>query len=139
MDNENLKAWSFGDSPEMANDLLQLVLSGKKTATCGALWDYEFYNDPIPVEGTFEIILNGEEQPACKIKNTQVRIISFNKVDAAFAAAEGEGDLSLKSWQVMHQDFFERTLPKIEKEFSEEMPLVCVNFEVVEIFHEKIR
>ncbi|MBI5726350.1 MAG: ASCH domain-containing protein, partial [Ignavibacteriales bacterium] len=28
----------FGDSPEMADELLEPVLSGLKTATCSALW-----------------------------------------------------------------------------------------------------
>ncbi len=27
-------AWQFGDSPELADELVQLVLSGVKTATC---------------------------------------------------------------------------------------------------------
>lgn len=27
-------AWQFGDSPELADELIQLVLSGIKTATC---------------------------------------------------------------------------------------------------------
>ena len=29
--------WSFGDSPELADDLLDLVLSGAKRATCSSL------------------------------------------------------------------------------------------------------
>lgn len=134
MENENLEAWAFGDSPEMADKLLQLVLDGKKTATCGALCDYEYCNDPIPKEGTFEIILDGKGKAACKIENTQVRIINYNNVNAEFAAAEGEGDLSLSNWREMHETFFKRTLPNIKKEFVKDMPLVCVNFKVVEIF-----
>jgi len=134
MNDKELESWAFGDSPEMADKLLQLVLQGKKTATCGALWDYEFHNDSLPKENTYEIILNGKGKPACKIKNTQVRILNFNEVDEAFAAAEGEGDLTLANWQAMHKAFFKRNLPNVEKSFSEDMPLVCVNFEVVEVY-----
>jgi uncharacterized protein YhfF len=31
-----LESFSFGDSPELADKLLELVLIGKKTATCWA-------------------------------------------------------------------------------------------------------
>jgi hypothetical protein len=31
-----LESFSFGDSPELADELLELVLMGKKTATCWA-------------------------------------------------------------------------------------------------------
>ncbi|UYZ67946.1 hypothetical protein LP090_03395 [Moraxella bovis] len=39
-DNLNITAlphWSFGDSPKMADELVGLVLDGKKRATCTAL------------------------------------------------------------------------------------------------------
>ena len=34
-------AWAFGDSPALADELLALVLDGKKTATASAIWSYE--------------------------------------------------------------------------------------------------
>lgn len=34
-------AWAFGDDPAMADELLELVLTGRKTATASALRDYE--------------------------------------------------------------------------------------------------
>ena len=42
------QSWSFGDSPGLADELLALVLMGKKTATCGALRDYIADGTPIP-------------------------------------------------------------------------------------------
>ncbi|HTV67980.1 MAG TPA: ASCH domain-containing protein, partial [Rhizobiaceae bacterium] len=42
--------FAFGDSPELANELLALVLSGAKTATCGALRDYGG-DEPVPEVG----------------------------------------------------------------------------------------
>jgi uncharacterized protein YhfF len=29
----------YGDSPELANQLIQLILMGKKTAICSSLWN----------------------------------------------------------------------------------------------------
>jgi uncharacterized protein YhfF len=42
------EAWSFGGTPEQADALLALVLAGTKTATAGALWDYEVNEEPLP-------------------------------------------------------------------------------------------
>ena len=33
----DLDSFAFGDTPELANELLALVLAGKKTATCWAV------------------------------------------------------------------------------------------------------
>ena len=44
-------AWSFGGTPEEADDLLELVLSGRKTATASAKWDYDAEDEPLPAVG----------------------------------------------------------------------------------------
>src|SRR5690349_15137404 len=56
-------AWAFGGTPEQADELLALVLDGTKTATAGALWDYEADDWPIPSVGDLSIILDGHEHP----------------------------------------------------------------------------
>ena len=60
-----------------------------------------------------------------------MEIRNYNEVDEEFARTEGEGDLSLRYWREAHQIFFSRVLPKIGKEFSVEMPLVCENFKLI--------
>ena len=42
--------FSFGDTPELKDSLLALVLAGKKTATCGALRDYGQGGETMPAE-----------------------------------------------------------------------------------------
>ena len=56
-------AWSFGASAEQADALLALVLDGTKTATAGALWDYESEGEPLPEVGTLSILLDGSGHP----------------------------------------------------------------------------
>lgn len=122
---------SFGDSPELADKLLEPVLSGLKTATCSALWEWEHEGNDIPHVGLHTVILNGKKEPRCIIETTEVTIRKYNEVDEVFAKDEGEGDLSLDYWRDAHKRFFTRTLPAIGKEFSEDMPLVCERFKVV--------
>jgi uncharacterized protein YhfF len=124
-------AEAFGDNPKLADELGQLVINGKKTATCSALWEWEAEKKSIPQPGWITIVLDGQDQPICIIEDTQVLACHFNTVDEEFAQAEGEGDLSLEYWREAHKRFFSRTLPNIGKEFSEDMPVVCERFKLI--------
>ena len=124
-------AESWGDSPEMANELGDLIYRDIKTATCSALWEWEAEGKPIPQKGQITIVLNGNGEPLCIVETTNVAVRNYNEVDSNFAQAEGEGDFSLQYWRQAHRNFFSRTLPKIGKEFSEDMPLVCERFKVI--------
>jgi uncharacterized protein YhfF len=122
-------AEGFGDTPKLADELGQRVASGIKTATCSALWEWESQGKPIPQPGWITIVLDGLEQPICIIETIEVSVSRFNTVDEEFARAEG--DLSLEYWRTAHINYFSRRLPKIGKEFSETMPLVCERFRVI--------
>ena len=129
--NKSYEAERFGDTPALADELGQLIVTGMKTGTCSALWEWEAEGKPIPQPGQLTVILDGRDKPLCIIETTEVFACRFNAVDEEFAEAEGEGDLSLQYWRETHRRVFTRTLPKIGKEFSEEMPLVCERFRVI--------
>ena len=124
-------AEGWGDGPIMADELGALIVQGTKTATCSALWEWEVEGNPIPQAGLITIVLDGRGGPLCIVETVEVSIRKYNEVDAEFARAEGEGDLSLNYWREAHRNFFSRVLPKIGKEFSEDMPLVCERFRVI--------
>ena len=87
---ENAVTFQFGDSPELADELLALVLAGAKTATCGALRDFD-EKEPVPEPGRRDVVLDGRGRPACAIETLSIVIQRFDEVDEAFAVAEGEG------------------------------------------------
>ena len=124
-------AEAFGDGAALADKLGQLVVSGIKTGTCSSLWEWEAEENHIPEVGLITLVLDGAKQPICIIETTEVTICRFNEVDADFARAEGEGDLSLEYWRNAHKAYFSRNLPKIGKIFSEDMPLVCERFKLI--------
>ncbi|WP_068430589.1 ASCH domain-containing protein [Piscicoccus intestinalis] len=142
-------AWSFGATPQEADELLALVLDGTKTATASALWDYEpgelddelqheldeldddnGEEDGLPSSGDLSIVLDGAGHPRALIRTTDVRIVPFGEVDEEHARAEGEGDRSLTHWRAVHERFF-REHADHEKEFSPTMPVVLERFEVL--------
>ena len=124
-------AEGWGDSPAMADELGALIVQGAKTATCSAVWEWEAEGNPIPQAGLITIALDGRGEPLCIVEAVEMTVRKYNEVDADFAREEGEGDLSLKYWREEHRIFFSRVLPKIGKEFSEDMPLVCERFRVI--------
>ena len=121
------QAFSFGDSPQMADELVALVLAGTKTATCGALRDYPAGSLEMPVVGRRDVVLDGRGNRAAVIETLEVTIRRFDEVDEAFAHDEGEGFRTLADWRKGHQAYFERN-----GGFSPDMELVCERFRLVE-------
>ncbi|GKV65314.1 MULTISPECIES: ASCH domain-containing protein [Sporosarcina] len=125
------EAWAFGDSKEMADELAELVLTGKKTGTASNYLLYELENEPLAHVGLHNIILNGEGQAVAVVVTTSVEVIPFDEVTEEHAHSEGEGDCSLRYWREVHQDFFERELKSVNGEFHDNIPVVCERFKLV--------
>jgi uncharacterized protein YhfF len=124
-------AEAFGDNPALADELGTLIVQGVKTATCSALWEWEFDGETPMQPGRISIVLDGAGQPLCIIETIEVAVRAFKEVDAAFASEEGEGDRSLAYWRDAHRRFFGRVLPRIGRAFSEDMSLVCQRFRLL--------
>lgn len=125
----SLDRWTFGDNAGMANELLALVLSGRKTATCGALASYESRGMAVQRPGERSIITDAEGRDACLIETIEVEIRRFDEVDETFASDEGEGDGTLEFWRAAHRAYFTR-----EGLFAPDMKLVCERFRVVHVY-----
>ncbi|WP_369684701.1 ASCH domain-containing protein [Devosia ginsengisoli] len=118
--------FSFGDSPELADRLLALVLAGKKTATCGALRDYGAGGEPMPVAGRRDIVLNGAGEEAALIETLSVETRRFDAITPDFTDREGEGDYA--AWRAGHEAYFARN-----GGFSPDMDVVCETFRLVTV------
>jgi uncharacterized protein YhfF len=121
---QGLRSFAFGDRPDLADELLDLVISGLKTATCST---EDEPNTPTP--GEQWIVLDGRGEPRCVIETTELTYRRYDEVDAAFAYDEGEGDRSLQYWRQAHRNYFGRL-----GRFSEDMMLMCERFRLVEVF-----
>jgi uncharacterized protein YhfF len=123
-------AWAFGANEEQADALLALVLDGTKTATAGALWDYENDGEQVPEVGSLSILVDGSGRPRALIECTASSVVPFDEVDAEHAFLEGEGDKSLEFWREVHQKFF-IDVATHDHGFQPDMPVVCERFRVV--------
>ena len=125
------EAFHFDDNERTANALSALVLSGHKRATAGLLWTNEVTNKPLPTIGALSVVTDWHGTPVCVIQSTHVEIVPFERVSDSFAAAEGEGDGSLRHWREAHWRYFSRECQRIGREPNLHMPVVCEQFEVV--------
>ena len=123
-----LRSFAFGDGPELADDLLDLVIRGVKTATC-CTPDEPNLSGP----GGRWVVLDGRGTPACVIETTEVTARRFGEVDAGFAHDEGEGDRSLDYWRRAHRDYFGR-----QGKFSDDMLLICERFRLIEVLDNRL-
>jgi uncharacterized protein YhfF len=124
-------AWQFGYGVEQGDRLLAYVLDGPKRATTGALWSYEAQGESVPAPGDYSVVRDGHGVARCVIRTTSVDIVPFEKVDAAFAHDEGEGDRSLEYWRDTHWGYFVRELAGLGREATADMPVVCERFAIV--------
>jgi uncharacterized protein YhfF len=123
-------AWAFGDSPRLADELLDLVLGGTKTATTSALWEYTDAGEPLPERGDLSIVLDGRGHPRALIRTTEVRIVRFADVDAEHAYQEGEDDRSLAAWVTAHERYFQRVAAAAGRTFDGDTEVVLERFEL---------
>lgn len=121
----------FGDSVELADELLALVLAGTKRATAGSLAQYELEDEPIPAPGDLWIVTDGSGAPRAVIRTVEVRIGPLHSVDDAFAWDEGEGDRTRASWLAEHEAYFRRLLPTLGLQFTDQMATVFERFDVI--------
>ena len=119
------ETFTFGDGPALCAELLALVRAGTKTATCGALRDYEAEGEALPEVGRRDIALDWDGTPALVIETVEVFTCPFDEVPEGFAEAEGEG--TYEEWRAGHVRYFERN-----GGWSEDMTLVCERFRMVE-------
>ena len=122
------EAWAYGDAPD---ELARLTVEGIKTATASAYPVYELEQEPIPKTGEYSVILWADGSAACVIRTTKVYVTPYQDVSAEHACKEGEGDRSLEYWRKVHEEFFRQELQSLGMDFTEEMAVVCEEFEVV--------
>ena len=122
------ECFAFGDSPEMADELLRLVLTGKKTATVSIVLE----DEKTPKVGDLSLVLNGQGQPACVIKTVYLETVKFCNLTWDMVKLEGE-DETFEQWKAGNIRYWMRDAVKRGYTFTEETPITFERFELVEV------
>lgn len=125
---DEIDAWAFGVEADLLADL---VLKGEKTATASAYDLYAVDNDPLPQEGTFDVVLDSQDQAVCIVEVTKVSVQPFHQVSADHAYKEGEGDKSLAYWRQVHEEVFTEWMSEAGLTFTPDSKVVLEEFRKV--------
>lgn len=125
------ESFYFADSEDVANNLGELVLAGRKRATAALVWVLEAEGKRPPEPGDLSIVTDWSGKPLCIIETTGIEVLPFEEVTAEFAETEGEGDRSLRYWREEHWAFFSRGCRRLGREPTNRMPVLCERFRVV--------
>lgn len=125
------ECFAFGNSPEMADELLELVLAGKKTATVSVILEEE----PQPQIGDVSLVLNGRGEPACTIRTTYLETVRFCDLTWEMVRQEGE-DETFEQWKTGNYGYWTQDAARRGYTFTEETMMTFEQFEVVDILPE---
>ena len=120
----------FELTEKISNELLDLVLIGKKRATASSYSSYKIEDRPLPKKGDLSIVTNFYGIPRCVIETTEITIMPFKDITFDICSREGEDD-NLESWQRGHTKFFTEEGKLLGYEFSRNMLVVFEDFEVI--------
>jgi uncharacterized protein YhfF len=124
-------SFGFGGVPDLAEELAALVIAGQKRATTCLPVEYAALGEALPRAGDLSIIVRGDGRPVAIIERTHVESRSFDEVDERVAAAEGEGDGSLRYWRRAHEEYFTDVVRRLGGRFDGRAPVICQTFRVV--------
>lgn len=131
-DEEMPEAWYFHDNKRDANRLAALTVAGRKQASSGLYTWYREANADLPKVGTKHIVTDFEGRAQCLISVTKVDTIPFFKISKAYAAMDmGTEQEPLKKWKDAHWKFFKSALSESGKEPTEDMLVVCEQFQTI--------
>lgn len=123
--------YHFCDNQEDADVCADLVVAGQKCATASSLAELKLAELPVPEAGDYAVITAWNGEARAVIRTTSVDIRRFGDVDADFARAEGEGDLTLEWWRDAHRAYYERVLADSDYAVDDDLMIACERFEVV--------
>lgn len=128
---EPLVVEAFGDSPELADELIAFVVDGPKRATAGLVADFVAEGEPLPRLGSHWIACDGSGAPRAVLRSVELRLGPLSSVDAQFAWDEGEYERTLESWLDGHRRYFRRACAALGLDYSDEIELCFERFRVV--------
>lgn len=102
----DLPVAEFAFPGPLRDQLVAAILAGEKTTTTGLVAEYERENEPLPVPGLREVVVDSAGGPVAVIETTAVRVMRLADVDLDHALAEGEGFTSVAEWRAAHEQFW---------------------------------
>ena len=102
-------AWSYGATPEEADDFVTAVRSGRTTATATPLAEFEAAGEPLPTTGELGILLDGAARPRALVAVGEVQVVPYAEVQPGPTLVDGtdlapDTPMVVQRLRVLHDD-----------------------------------
>ncbi|NLF26830.1 MAG: ASCH domain-containing protein [Clostridiales bacterium] len=124
------ECFGFGPTPRVQDELLALVLEGKKRATTSCVASYVAEGQRLARPGDLSVVLDGSGNPRCVIETERVMVLPFRDVTFETCSREGE-DEALDTWREAHFRIFSDEGRELGFAFTEDSPVAFEDFRVV--------
>jgi uncharacterized protein YhfF len=129
-----LRVCEFGFPGPLRDRLVAAVLRGTKTATSSLLADWQRDNEPLPLVGERQTVIDSHGAPVATIEIVAVEVLRLGAVDDRVARAEGEAYSTAAGWRAEHERFWiEEVFPDLGSDapvLDDETPVVVEWFRV---------
>jgi uncharacterized protein YhfF len=126
----------FAFPAPLRDRLVDAVLRGEKTATSSLLVEWEIENEPLPVVGERQTVVDSKGEPVGVIELTAMEVIRLADAGPDLAREEGEGFENVAEWRDAHERFWtEEVIPKLPRDrvtsLTDETLVVVERFRLV--------
>ena len=91
----------------LRDTLVAAILDGTKTSTTSTLVEYSIEDEPLPVVGTRQTVVDSDDSAVAVIETTSVEVAPLASVDLQHAVDEGEGYTSVAEWRAAHERYWQ--------------------------------
>ncbi|MEV8040334.1 ASCH domain-containing protein [Arthrobacter sp. NPDC080082] len=103
---EDLPHAEFAFPGTLRDALVGAILDGRKTSTTSLAVEYALADEPLPMVGARQQVLDSAGRAVAVIETTGVRRVPLAEVDLDHARDEGEGYETVAEWRAGHENFW---------------------------------
>jgi uncharacterized protein YhfF len=96
----------FGFPGPLRDRLVAAILAGTKTSTSSILLEYSIEDEPLPITGNKQTVVDSNNSAVATIQTVSVEIVRLADVGLEHARDEGEGFVSVAEWRRGHCAFW---------------------------------
>lgn len=121
----------IGNSPEMNNVIIDLIVKGQKVGTFPLPWQLEKMGEAIPKIGDCTIQVDYYGNPKIVVRTTAIDVLPFRNITAEHTVIDGPSVRDLTVWRNIHIPYFTAALAKFGLTFTEDTPTCVERFELI--------
>lgn len=107
MTDPSLPHAEFAFPGPLRDSLVASILSGTKTTTTSLLAEYAVDDDPLPVVGRRQAVIDSTGRPVVMIETVQVDQVRLDQVPLSHVIDEGEGHVTVAQWRGDHERYWQ--------------------------------